>query len=187
MFINYIINIFDFDINIQNIIICYMNYDQFSYYINNINYNNINLPNKIINYIDKYGNNFLHYSCALDNFKLTKFLLNQNFNINIINPINTMTPLHYACLFNNFNIVKLLVKYNVNINISTWYLETPIFFSLNNILITKFLIQNNARIDLPNIKGEFPFDIIKKKKYKTKNLLKNSHINLYNKTKTYFL
>ena len=174
------------DINIKNIIISYMNYDSFSYYINSINYNNIDLPINIINNIDNYGNSFLHYSCALGDIKLTQFLINNNFNINIVNPYNTMTPLHYACIFKNYFIIKLLIKYNVNINLTTWYLESPIFFSLDNIKITKLLIENNARIDIANIKGELPYNIVIKNKLITKNLFQNSHINLYNRIKTYF-
>ncbi len=102
------------------------------------------------------------YAVNTDNVKLLKFLIDNDFPINIAT-INKDTPLHIAVKSNkSLEIIKLLLKYKANVNTVDITGDTPLHSALKNkrsLEIVKLLLQNKANANAVDGKGDAPLHI----------------------------
>lgn len=70
-----------------------------------------NIVKFLINAVDSFGKNCLHYAAINGNFETVKLLLEKGAEGNIKDKEKLQTSLHYATEFNHVEIVKLLLQY----------------------------------------------------------------------------
>eukprot|EP00833_Pecoramyces_ruminatium_P012532 jgi/Orpsp1_1/1186564/evm.model.d7180000051510.1 len=98
----------------------------------------------------------LMLACYLNDKKMVKYLIKQNFNVNIIDE-NGDTPLTVACYFNNYEIINLLIENGAKVNVKNCDGESPISilqkFKNNEDIISKLKIKKNneSLIDIDEI------------------------------------
>ena len=109
-----------------------------------------------INHIDNYGYVPLHHAIKNKNyFAIEQLLEHPNININIQNKIGE-SALHIACNYENVKIIEMLLDKKININIADYENQiTPLMYitSINNIEITKKLLNNGANAELQDSYG----------------------------------
>ena len=113
-----------------------------------------------VNLQNNEENTALMIAIEKHNINIVKILVDNGANVNFENTKGN-TPLIHAILFDNIDIVEFLVKKcNVDINKQNNYKYTPIMFAIinpnPNIDIVKFLVANDANVNLKNEYGETP-------------------------------
>ena len=193
----WLLNLFNIDVNIQNLkgytplnLACILNYNNIVELL--LNHLNINVNLQNIN-----SDTSLHIAINENSIDCINLLLNNlNINVNLQN-ITGNTPLHIAINNININNIKLLLDHhNININLQNINGDTPLHLSMyiNNITgISDILLQYiNIEVNIQNNDGNTPLhiaiiynnnDIIKELIYKTDltiiNKLNNSILSLY--------
>jgi len=119
---------------------------------------NININNKE----NEYGFTALHQTVILDNFELSKKLLNKNADINLQDKLGN-NSLHYSIIENNIRYLKFVIdnEYKISYN----------FTNLNGDTILHLLL--NSEINIENNDQYNSFEILKL-------LIKNTNLNLQN-------
>jgi ankyrin repeat protein len=74
----------------------------------------------------------------------------KDYNIDVNNKIDGMTPLHIASRYNNYDVCKLIIDCGAHLNINDNYNNTPLCIASNNCNnnICKLLIDNGADINI---------------------------------------
>lgn len=113
---------------------------------------------KIMNNVDgktKRGEAPLHISLNYKYNDISKLLLEQNADPDIVDNGNGFTPLHYAVGWNNTIMLKLLLDHNANPNKQDIYGNTPLMYSVKEDYAECFniLMGYDVNVNLWNIDG----------------------------------
>ncbi len=126
-----------------------------------------------------------------NNNKMVNYLISLGVDVNYIDDKTGKNILIKAIESNDIKLVKLIVSKGGNVNFISKYGYTPLMAAINNLEITKYLIENKARVNLYNPKynqnllsyaismGNNNNDVIKyliKKRASIKNTLYNASI-----------
>ena len=146
-----------------------LNYACYSGDLNIIQY--LILNNCEINLQDSIdGKTPLFISLDLYNIEISKFLIENGANYNIIDNLNN-NILHYCAFFGELNLFEYFFNKGININNQNLYYDhnskkyfphhTPLHICAKyNILnIANFIINNNGNINIQNFKGKTPLHI----------------------------
>jgi ankyrin repeat protein len=81
-----------------------------------------------------------------NNNKLAIHLINNNFNINYIDPDLNLHALFYTISNNNYELVSILINNNINVNLCDIYNNTPLYYAImiNNLRIVKLILKNKT-------------------------------------------
>ena len=104
-----------------------------------------------LNWKTNKGESALHISINYQYNQITKFLLNEGVDPDIIDNENEFSPLHYAVGWNNFEIVELLLKKGANPNKQDIYGNVPLMYCIKEDYDQCFdMIMNNGNVQLNN-------------------------------------
>jgi ankyrin repeat protein len=171
----------------------------------NLVFNNINSnknKKKLINFVDYLNFTPLIHSISNNNYKITKFLLDNNADYNYTSPIGNINVFFSAIKLANYNIINELLKYDIDFSFTNNNLNTVIHLILitKNIKINTIskILKKNKNFNLQNINGNTPthllfknfnwdtfIDVLKNNKtinYFIKNKNKKTPIDYLNKT-----
>lgn len=81
-----------------------------------------------------------------NNNNLAIHLINNNFNINYIDPDLNLHTLFYCIPNNNYELISILIKNNINVNLCDIYNNTPLNYAImvNNLRIVKLILKNKT-------------------------------------------
>ena len=116
---------------------------------------NINLTGsfKHPDHPDKF--HILNWCARLNKIEFAKILIENNFNVNMLNGRPRLTPLHMSIAFSNNEIAKLLIKNKADLNIQGEDGNTPLHVAtyFNNNKIAELLINSGADLNIQDGKG----------------------------------
>lgn len=110
-----------------------------------------------LNWKTNKGESALHISINYQYNQITKFLLNEGVDPDIIDNENEFSPLHYAVGWNNIEIVGLLLKMGANPNKQDIYGNVPLMYCIKEDYGQCFDIimkNNNVQLNYWNIDGK---------------------------------
>ena len=133
-----------------------------------------------VNEVTNLGKNVLHMAAEGNQPSMIIYLITEEKLSPQSIDENGSSPLHWACYFGSEEAVNFLLYLDANINQQDKEKITPLHLAVNegkeNIVIK--LLQKNADRYLPNIKGELPIDLARKKNYiRIEQILAEDNIN----------
>lgn len=129
-----------------------------------------------VNVVNMYYNTPLHVSIYTNNNEVTRLLVDNEANLDLLNK-RGLSPLHIATLNNNSNVVKLLLEKGANVNFQDPSLRTSLHMSMEEytgLEIIRLLL--NYKIDT-QIKANFEVEGVDKS-YTALMLICCCHLNL---------
>ena len=114
-----------------------------------------------IKQVNKDTETILHIAAKHNSVKVIRFLLKQNFDINVLTETTKESPIFYTIDENNKEAFKFLVRQGANINLQNENGETPLEIATRKNLsdFVEILIKKGAKINTKDSKGKTPFDI----------------------------
>ena len=114
-----------------------------------------------INQVNKDTETILHIAAKNNSVKVIRFLLKQNFDINVLTENKKESPIFYTIDENNKDAFKFLIRQGANINLQNADGETPLEIATRKNLsdFVQILIKKGAKINTKDAKGKTPFDI----------------------------